>query len=288
MSFLKQFFKSLFSDSPDIEESQPSLEDTLSLLEQNSRPETSSAHVSEADEDVDDTPSATSASLSELLNTFKSPTWTSGASNQLKSNMQALKEVTMGPKEHNVEMRFGQIQKYLGVEECHETVRQDRWKGQVQCPKCHSKNIKKIEPEAEQSPHNFRYRCKACDNEFNDDSDTPLETGVPSLETWMQCWYLMSITSSISYIAAKLGMDFALAQEMVLILQRIFKAEEPLTHFKKHKDWNKEASRYEKIIKEEIMAKKDELLNAEKADAPKDTAENRRQRVRRRNPNTSR
>jgi len=226
---------------------------------------------------------STASDLKKVLSSFEQNGWAC-EDDTLRMNMQALKDATIEPLGVNVELRFNVIMEKLGEEECYETVRQDRWQGEIQCPRCKSKRIKRIDQEDSKSKHNFKYKCVKCKLQFNDDSDTPFEKIPPSLEDWMRCWYLMSCTTSPGYIAAKLNLDLATIKEMMKTLQRVFKSNKPLEKFMQYKQWSNNANHYEQVIKQDIIAKKDELLNAERADSPKDTREYERQRQRRRNP----
>lgn len=208
-------------------------------------------------------------------------------SDNMLNNLKALQNALEQPKEELPELRFTQvIKKQLGEVEAHETVRQDRWPENIRCPNCQSINLKRIVQVPPSPVTNHRYRCLDCDEVFSDDSGTPFEKGVPPLNVWMQCWYLMGCTDSLNYITAKLNLDFATVEAMVRQLRKIFNAQKPLTNFLKYEDWNKQADLLRKQLQEELL-KQYEQLDANVATAPKDSAEFRRQQIRRRTGETS-
>jgi len=191
-------------------------------------------------------------------------------------NLKALKEILDKPKEEALELRFSNINQHLGEPECHETVRQDRFANKIQCPSCQSSHLKRIAQLPSKSPYNHRYECLNCGAVFNDDSGTPLETGVPPLNIWMQCWYLMGCTDSLTYIAAKLNLEVHVIEKMANQLRKIFNAQKPLTQFLGYEEWRKQSEQMHKQLKEDLL-KQYEFLDANIATAPKDTAEFRRQ-----------
>lgn len=197
------------------------------------------------------------------------------------NNLRALKKLISEPKEEFPELRFSKIKKHLGEPEVHETVRQERWPVKIQCPNCRSSNLKRLAQIPPKNPHNHRYRCLNCGHVFNDDSETPMEQGIPPLNIWMQCWYLMGCTDSLTYIAAKLGLDIGTVEVMVRELQKIFNAKQPLTRFMDFEEWNKQSQHLRAQLKEDLL-KQYERLNADIATAPRDTAEFRRQQILRR------
>jgi len=195
---------------------------------------------------------------------------------EVLANVKALKALIDIPKEQSLELRFANIKRYLGNPECYETVRQERWPDDIQCPNCHSTHLKRLPQLPPQPLHNHRYCCLDCHTEFNDDSGTPLEKGLPPLNIWMQCWYLIGCTGSLSYIATKLNLDLSVVEMMVRQLQKIFKAEQPLTRYVEYKEWNEQSQNLRKQLKEDLL-KQYEVLDANTANTPKDTAEYRRQ-----------
>lgn len=192
------------------------------------------------------------------------------------TNLKTLKSIVDEPKEDKPELRFSKIKQHLGEPESHETVRHERWPENIQCPNCKSKRLKRLPQTPPHSPDNHRYQCLDCATTFNDDSDTPFEKGIPPLNIWMQCWYLMGCTDSLNYIAAKLNLDIALVEFMTRELKKIFNAQKPLTRFLDFEEWSKQSVRLREQLKEDLL-KQYERLNANVATAPKDTAEFRRQ-----------
>ncbi len=191
-------------------------------------------------------------------------------------NLQILKCILEEPKETTLESRFAKIQEHLGTPEAYETIRQERWQPNIHCPSCQSTHIQRLAQLPSKSSHNHRYRCLDCQLEFNDDTETPIETGVPPLNVWMQCWYLMGCTDSLSYIAHKLNLDLSLIEVMVLQLQRTFGLEKPLSRFQTSEDWRKQTVHLRAQLQDDLL-KQSEQFNANVATAPKDTTEFRRQ-----------
>lgn len=194
--------------------------------------------------------------------------------NSVKSNLKALKELVDAPQKPPE--FFSTIKKHLGDPECYETVRQERMQPNFHCPDCHSGNLKRLMQLPSQSPNKHRYQCQDCGLVFNDDTGTPLEKNVPPLNIWMQCWYLMGCTESLTYIASKLNLDLATVEMMVEQLRLIFKAHKPLTRFIAYEEWHKQSAHLRNQLKEELL-KQYERLSADIAGVPKDTAEFRRQ-----------
>lgn len=206
-------------------------------------------------------------------------------SEHLYSNLNALKALVTEPKieqphkpsEHkNLDLRFSTIKKHLGPPEAHETVRQERWQPNIHCPDCHSGNLKRLTQTPPQSPYKHRYRCLECGLVFNDDTGTPLEQNVPPLSIWMQCWYLMGCTESLSYIATKLNLDLNVIEYMAEQLRIVFKASHPLTRLIDYEEWSKQSNNLRAQLKEDLL-KQYERLSADIATIPKDTSEFRRQ-----------
>jgi transposase-like protein len=198
-------------------------------------------------------------------------------------NLRALKGLLSQPKEEKPEIRFSQMQSMLGTPECFETIRQDRWYLNIYCPDCLSTRLKRLAQVPPQSVHNHRYRCLDCGTTFNDDTGTPIEKGVPPLHIWMQCWYLMGCTDSLSYIAHKLGLDLSTVEKMARQLQKTFSAKQPLTRFIGFTEWHKQSQHLRNQLKDDLM-RQYEKLNANVATQPTDTAEFRRQESLRRDP----
>jgi len=201
------------------------------------------------------------------------------------SNLQSLKNIVNQPKEEAPGLRFSKINQHLSTPETYETVRQERW-DEISCPKCKSTHLKRMAQIPPQSPHNHRYHCLDCDTIFNDDTGTAMARGLPPLNIWMQCWYLLGCTDSLNYIAVKLGLDLPTIEVMVRQLQKTFNAKQPLVKLKNFEDWNKQSNQLRVQLKHDLLAQY-ERLNANIATVPKDTAEHRRQENLRRDPSLS-
>ncbi len=199
-------------------------------------------------------------------------------------NLIELKEITKSPKQPNPDGSFFAIKQRLGIEESNETLRQERWPQKISCPACGSRKIRKNTKEEKSALNNCTYQCQACFKNFNAETGTPLETGTPPLSTWMFCWYLLGCTDSIQYIATKLGLDLSIVEHMVRQMQKLFKAQQPLTHLMSFEEWSLiHGKSYKDRIRNE-MATKQELYSGENPNMPKDTAEYRRQKTRARDP----
>lgn len=235
-------------------------------------------------------------------------------------NLKALKDLMQQPKGDALESRFLSINNYLNIKstaapsspktqpkeehktihseqrpkpkpettdpsspECYETVRQERWHSNIFCPHCGSNHIKRLAQITTRSPYNHRYRCMDCDTEFSDDTDTPFEKGIPPLYTWMQVWYLLGCTDSLTYIANKLNLDIASVKVMVRQLQKTFGSKKPLSKFLES-EWNQQSLLLSKQLKEDLL-KQYEFLNADTGLVPKgDSREFLNQQAKRRNP----
>lgn len=205
---------------------------------------------------------------------------------QVLANLIDLKQITSQPKQPAPDKSFTFIKDRLGAKEDSETLRQERWHGKIKCPACQSNNIKLLLKRDMPKHGKHKYNCLSCGNDFNDDSGTLLETGRPPLSTWMLCWYLMGCTDSLQYIATKLGLDLATVELMVRHMQKIFKSNQPLTHLMSFDEWSlKHGKSYKQRIEHEL-AKKQELFTGETPNAPKDTAEYRKQKDRSKRKNT--
>jgi transposase-like protein len=220
--------------------------------------------------------SKTPRTTEQVLNDFQQVELENLEKENLAAKLKSLKDIVDQPKEEKPEIRFTQIKQQLGPSETHETVRQERWPQDINCPKCQSTHLKRLPPLPSKSAHNHRYECLNCGNIFNDDSGTPMEQGIPPLNIWMQCWYLMGCTDSLNFIAHKLGLDITIVEMMVDRLQKTFLAQKPLTKFMGFDEWSKQSQHLRAQLKEDLI-REYELLNANVATVPKDTAEFRRQ-----------
>jgi len=211
-----------------------------------------------------------------VLNTIVATETAHLQSEAILKNLIALRALMTESKEAAPEPRASEIKERVGVPESFETVRQERWYANIQCPNCSATNLKRLAQLPSQSAHNHRYRCLECLLEFNDDSGTPLETGQPPINIWMQCWYLMGCTDSLTYIASKLNLDLTTVERMAQQLKRIFNAQKPLTHALDFDEWLEKSKEQFKQLKEDLI-KQYELLDANVAITPKDSSEFRRQ-----------
>lgn len=90
---------------------------------------------------------------------------------------------------------------------CYESVRRLRWPdGVVWCPKCGSDAVVKRGKD-DTHPHRQRYRCKGCQRQFDDLSDTVFAGRHQPLQVWMGCLYLMGLNLSNQQIAQELGLN---------------------------------------------------------------------------------
>ncbi len=193
-------------------------------------------------------------------------------------NMYGLQQTTEEEKETNLDNRNDQIQENLGEAESHETVREERWHSGVHCPFCSSKKTKRLNQEDQTSLYSYRYLCLDCDRLFSDTSKSPFESGMISLETWMHCWYLLGCTTSIEYIAAKLGLDPSIIEEMAEQLRRTFNVDQPRTEDLNFDKWTKHTEHLRKRVKASIAQKQKELHGSAVVNQAKDTSEERKQR----------
>ncbi len=192
-------------------------------------------------------------------------------------NLSELKELTKLEQPNLPEDYAAQIREHLGEAESGETLRQERWHGKVKCPYCSSINIKRLAIEEQKSRDNYRYLCLSCHKEFNDDSETDMEDNIPSLHSWMFCWYLLGCNSSIQYIANKLGISLTMVEMMVAHLQKIFNAQKPLQSLMSFDEWALKHGKNYKLSLEKSLLKLTERLRGYSVTQELDTAEVRRQ-----------
>lgn len=195
-------------------------------------------------------------------------------------HLAALKRITSVHKRDKPDKALEEIQQHLGEAESSETLRQERWHGTVVCIYCNSKHVKRVATQQQKSPHNHKYLCLDCGETFNDDSATKIEAGVPPLNTWMLCWYLLGCTNSLQYIAGKLGLSMATIEMMINHLQKLFQSEQPLTHMLSFEDWAAQHGIKYKPVIEAALAKQTVLHGLDFAGVAKDTGEYRRMKAR--------
>lgn len=200
-------------------------------------------------------------------------------------NLNEIKEITQSTNSEAPDKALAGIEKRLGEPEVGETLRQERWGKKVKCPECASEQVQKLADSEQKVPHIYKYVCLSCWVTFNDDSHTEMESELPPLYTWMLCWYLYGCTSSIQYIATKLGLDTGLVEMMIKYMQKIFKSSQPLTNFLTFDEWSmKYGKTYKSLIKENLV-KKEVLLGRDTAETPADTHEYKKQKDNFRGPN---
>jgi len=191
-------------------------------------------------------------------------------------HLAALKRITSQHKREKPDSAFEEIKQHLGEAESSETLRQERWRGTVTCIYCNSKHIKRVSKEQQKSARNHKYLCLDCDKTFNDDSETSIETGIPPLNNWMLCWYLLGCTNSLQYIAGKLGLSMATIEMMVHQMQKLFKSDQPLTHMLSFEEWSAQHGIKYKPVIEAAIAKQTVLYGMDITGVAKDTGEYRR------------
>lgn len=105
------------------------------------------------------------------------------------------------------------IQHLIDDAKCYDTVRQERWPDGVRCPYCESDQI------AKRGRHNTykdrqRYRCKNCERQFDDLTNTVFEGHHQPLKIWIVCLYFMSLNLSNRQIAQELNLSVSDVQMM--------------------------------------------------------------------------
>lgn len=193
----------------------------------------------------------------------------------VRANLNNLKQWVDEPKEPQPDLRFFHIKNHLKTPEVYETLRQERWQPMIHCPQCQSYNVSRLVQIPPEPPDNHRYRCEDCFFEFNDDTGTPLgESGPPTIQTWIECWYLWGCTDSLNYIAHRLGLSINTIERMLNLLQKLFHAEKPLTRLDDSPQLDEQSQRLKERFKLEIQ-KTYERLNMQLAHVPLNTLQHR-------------
>lgn len=193
----------------------------------------------------------------------------------VKENLRNLKQWVDEPKEPQPDLRFFHIRNHLKTPEVYETLRQERWQPMIHCPQCQSYNVSRLVQMPPEPPENHRYRCLDCFFEFNDDTGTPLgENSPPTIQTWIECWYLWGCTDSLNYIAHRLGLDIHTIERMLYLLQQLFQAEKPLSRLDESPQLEEQSRKLKERFKLEIQ-KTYERLNVQLANVPLDTLQHR-------------
>ena len=196
---------------------------------------------------------------------------------KLYANLKALKSIIENYPA-NSKLAPTQLTEYLGTAEAHETVRIERWANGIKCPYCECDRVQLIAEENRKLHDYYHYLCSECRQQFNDGTKSPLEHGNPSIEVWMEIWYLYGCTQNISYIASKFGIEVHRIKNMINALQKLFDTQKPATKLEEKFDkWQQKYSAFEKSIKENIIEKTDLLHGKDTPKQAKDTAEHRKQ-----------
>ena len=98
------------------------------------------------------------------------------------------------------------IQQLIDDAKCYEMVRELRWTDGVRCPHCGSEEIIKRGRD-EQQAHRQRYRCNACERQFDDLTGSIFEGHHQPLRVWVLCLYFMGLNLSNQQIAAELDLN---------------------------------------------------------------------------------
>ena len=192
-------------------------------------------------------------------------------SKSLVENLVTLKKLVSQPKEKAPDKRFYSVNKNINEETINETIKQERWSTSLYCPECESTNVTKIMDAPGKAN---KYKCNSCGHVFSDSTGAPFDGSSIPLQTWIECWYLFGLTTSMEYIAHKLDLDVHVVRLMIQQLQKIFKVEQPLTKLLS-KD-NEDDSFYLKEIVAQIKAKQDEILGGPAVTQAKDLNEHRK------------
>jgi|TARA_Y100000310_G_C20412951_1_gene682926 transposase-like protein len=105
------------------------------------------------------------------------------------------------------------IQNLIDDAKCFETVRDLRWGDGIFCPHCRSDLIIKRGFDDTQ-PHRQRYRCRSCDRDFDDLTDTIFAGHHQPLRAWILCLYFMGLNLSNQQIAQELDLNRDDVQQM--------------------------------------------------------------------------
>ena len=197
----------------------------------------------------------------------------------VRRHLEVLDRLLDMPAEDAPDARAAQIKEMMQLPEAYQALRQARWPTGVHCTDCHSNNIRRLPQLPSDSEHNHRYRCLDCRLEFNDDDgivggDT---TGDASITVWMQCWYLMGCTDSLSYIAHCLGLDLHHVECMVERLKTLLGT---YTTPKLNLDMEADEAQNKALneqLRAELLAHREVLGGGDVTNVPQDTGEYRRQ-----------
>ena len=193
----------------------------------------------------------------------------------ISANLKSVQALLKNPQDGTLDDQYDKINQYLGIAESYELLRQERWPADIHCPHCRSIEIQRIPHKLANLAYHHYYRCLNCQEEFNDETGSPIEENPIPLNIWMQCWILFGITNSFHYIAAKLNLDTATVERMIEQLKNFFHTQYPLERPLDHLDWSEKTKHLHQQLNENLL-QQFELLN-QGAATPKDTVEFRRQ-----------
>lgn len=202
----------------------------------------------------------------------------------VRRHLQTLDALLEAPPEDAPDARAAQIKETLKLPEAYQALRQARWPTGVHCIGCHSNNIRRLPQLPLDSEHNHRYRCLDCRLEFNDDDGiVGGDTGDDaSISVWMQCWYLMGCTDSLSYIAHCLGLDLHHVEWMIQRLKTILGTyTTPKINLDAEADEAQNKALNEQL-RAELLAHREALGGGDVTTVPHETGEHRRQQFLRR------
>lgn len=89
---------------------------------------------------------------------------------------------------------------------CFTIFRQSRWEKEVCCIQCHCQKVSD-NGHCESYVYQKQYKCTACNYSFKDLTGTILENNPSRLQTWVLCFFLVKLNTSIQNIAEELGID---------------------------------------------------------------------------------
>ena len=122
-----------------------------------------------------------------------------------------------------------QLKHLIDDRKCYEVLRELRWPNGTQCPKCGSSEVKKRGFHSRQA-YRQRYHCQACQQQFDDLTDTIFEGHHQPLRTWILCLYLMGLNLSNEQIAQELDLAVGDAQMMTSQLRAGILAKKSLSN----------------------------------------------------------
>lgn len=216
----------------------------------------------------------------ELLESIQNTSTEKSNNAEVQKSMLSIQQILSQPKEINLQQRAEGLEEELTDPVSHQALRDNRWSNDTFCPYCNSKSIVQLSTDLQESAYNFKYKCLDCESRFDDDTGTNIETGVPPINVWMQCWYLLGCTNKIELIAEKLNLDLRIVEEMIAALQKSFKSKQPTVSQSKQNSWAQHKELFKKKIAQVVAEKKNELYGGAIVNQARDTAEERKQKQR--------